>query len=133
MMIGAQVMPMGVEVMNEQAFRYYAGLARLKLYVERNISTPLTAREAASIAGMSPGYFSTFFHDRVGVRFTAWLRGLRVEVAKAIIRESDVSISDVATQVGFNDLRTFERAFKVTARSTPRQYKQSVRPGARRR
>jgi AraC-like DNA-binding protein len=110
------------------AFTYYARLGRLRAHVLHDLAEPVTAREAARIAGVSATYFSTFFHERVGVPFTRWVRAVRIERAMELIRATNVSITDVATHVGFQDLRTFERAFKSTTALTPREYKKRVRP-----
>jgi AraC-like DNA-binding protein len=114
---------------NHTAFSYYARLGRLRAHVLRDLSEPVTARDAARIAGVSETYFSTFFHDRVGLPFTKWVRAVRVESAMELIRATNIPITEVATRVGFQDLRTFERAFKSHTSLTPREYKKRVRPG----
>jgi AraC-like DNA-binding protein len=118
-------------VPNERAFTYYSRLARLRAHLESNLSEPFTARDAARIAAVSACYFSTFFHDRVGLRFKSWVRIVRVERAKELIASSNASIAEIAARVGFNDLRTFERAFKSVTALTPREYKKRVRPRTR--
>jgi len=45
-----------------------------------------------------------------------------------LMKASDFSITDVAYEVGFGDLRTFGRAFKKHTRMTPREFKKSVAP-----
>jgi len=77
---------------------------------------------------MNSSYFSSYFHAKVGITFTEWLRQVRVKKAMELMKASDFSISEVAEAVGFKDLRTFERAFKQHARKTPREFKKSVRP-----
>jgi len=113
---------------SERAFRYYTRLGRLKRHVEEHLSEPLSVREAARICGVSESYFSAFFHERVGMRFVQWLHAERVAAAKRLIERSNVSITDVALETGFGDLRSFERAFKRHAGTTPRRYKAQVRP-----
>ncbi len=43
-----------------------------------------------------------------------------------LLKARDFSITEVAYEVGFRDLRTFERAFKRYALKTPREFKKSV-------
>ena len=45
-----------------------------------------------------------------------------------LMKASDLSITEVTYEVGFGDLRTFERAFKRYTRRTPRELKKSVAP-----
>ena len=45
-----------------------------------------------------------------------------------LIKANDSSITHIAYEVGFGDLRTFERAFKKYTRMTPMEFKKSARP-----
>ena len=63
------------------------------------------------MAAMEKTYFSSFFHSKVGITFSNWLQYLRVAQAVKLLETGDYSITEVAFQVGFNDLRTFERTF----------------------
>jgi AraC-like DNA-binding protein len=44
------------------------------------------------------------------------------------MKARDYSITEVAYEVGFGDLRTFERAFKKHTLTTPMEFKKSVLP-----
>ncbi|RPJ86822.1 MAG: AraC family transcriptional regulator [Acidobacteria bacterium] len=113
---------------NERAFSYYPPLKRVKEYVENNSSESISLSDAASVAAMEASYFSTFFHQKVGIPFSDWLRRVRVVRAIQMIHEQDYSICDIAFAVGFNDLRTFGRAFKRYTSLTPMNYKRTCRP-----
>lgn len=114
---------------SDSAFAYYDRLRRVKEYVEAHYGDDeLTLAEAAGVAGLEPKYFSTFFHEKTGVCFSDWLRQLRVEKALAMMRARNYSITRVGLEVGFSDLRTFERAFKRVTAMTPSAFKKTVRP-----
>ena len=112
----------------QAAFVYYDRLRRVKDFVEHNYSDDVDLRRAAQVAGLEMKYFSTFFHRRTGMCFRDWLAGLRVARAKKMIEVRDFSITEIAHSVGFQDLRTFERAFKRRVGMTPRAFKNRVRP-----
>ncbi len=113
---------------NGEVFDYYPRLNRLRQYVEQSYSEPISLGKAASIAALESSYFSSYFHAKVGITFTDWLRHVRVEKAMELMKAKDFSISEVAYEVGFRDLRTFERAFKKYELKTPREFKKSVLP-----
>ncbi len=113
---------------NGEVFDYYSRLNRLREYVEQSYSEPISLKSAASIAALESSYFSSYFHAKVGITFTVWLRQVRVEKAMAMIKANDFSITEVAYEVGFGDLRTFERAFKKHTLMTPSEFKKSVAP-----
>lgn len=113
---------------NPQAFSYYSRLAKVRKYVEENLDSDLSLKAVAEVAGMERGYFSRFFRQKTGVRFTNWVASLRVERAMDLMRSANRSITRVAYSVGFRDIRTFERAFKRDTSMTPSAFRKSVRP-----
>jgi AraC-like DNA-binding protein len=80
------------------------------------------------VGALESSYFYTYFRAKVGITFTEWLRQVRVKKAMELIKASDFSITEVAYEVGFGDLRTFERAFKKHTLMTPIEFKKSARP-----
>lgn len=46
----------------------------------------------------------------------------------SLLAESDISVTQAGLEVGFRDLRTFERAFERCAGMCPSAFKRSVRP-----
>jgi len=111
---------------NGEVFDYYPRLNRLREYVEQSYSEPISLKKAASIAALESSYFSSYFRAKVGITFTDWLRQVRIRKAMELMKAGDFSITEVAYEVGFGDLRTFERAFKQYTRRTPREFKKSV-------
>ncbi len=116
---------------NHGAFQYYSRLQRVKEHVDEFYSEEISLEKAASIAATEKTYFSTFFKKKVGLTFTDWLRRLRVAKAMEIMRTRNQSICDIAFEVGFGDLRSFERAFKRYTNLTAREFKQSILPERR--
>jgi len=113
---------------NWRSFDYYPPLDRIKRYTEEHYQEEIPLPCAAEIAGMEATYFSAFFRKKVGIRYTDWLSWLRISHATRLIARRDQPIADIALAVGFNDLRTFQRAFKRITKMTAREYKEQVRP-----
>ena len=116
---------------NYGAFQYYSRLKRVKEHVDEHYSEEISLEKAAHIAATEKTYFSTFFRKKVGITFTDWLRQLRVAKAIEILKTRNQSICDIAFEVGFGDLRSFERAFKRYTHMTAREFKQSILPERR--
>jgi len=111
-----------------KVFDYYPRLNRVHHYVEQSYSEPISLKRAAGIAALEESYFSSYFHAKVGISFTEWLRQVRISKAMELLKARDFSITEVADAVGFVSLGAFERAFKKYRRMTPLQFKKSVRP-----
>ncbi len=113
---------------NQRAFTYYRRLRRLSDYVEVHYGCTIRLEDAANVAGLEKTSFSRFFHDKTGVRFREWLAYVRVSKAQQLLSNQNLTVTETAHSVGFNDLRTFERNFKRCVGMSPWQYKKSVRP-----
>ena len=114
--------------LHDEAFAYYRRLQKLKEHVEQHISDEISLATAAEIAGLEEKYFSAFFHAKTGVCFKDWLTCARIDRASDLMRKRNYSITEIALAVGFQELRTFERAFKRCTGMTPQAFKKSVRP-----
>jgi|SRR5215813_3270729 len=113
---------------NNNAFSYYSCLRRLKEYVENHQSENIPLQTAAGIASLERKYFSAFFHKKTGITYLRWLNSFRIAKAVALIKVTDDSLTQVASTVGFGDLRSFERSFKKLIKVTPSEFRKSVRP-----
>lgn len=115
-------------LMDPRVFRYYPRLARVKRFVDSSLAESIDLSRAAEVAGLEKTYFSRFFHDKTGVRFHQWLNWTRVSRAMEIMRYRDATITEIAFAVGFQDLRTFERAVERCTGTSPRMLKNRLRP-----
>lgn len=113
---------------NVVAFSYYDRLRKIEQYVNERYADKVSLETAARVAGLEEKYFSAFFHSKTGVCFKDWLAYIRVTRAMEMMKARDHSITTVAFTVGFQDLRTFERAFKRCTGLTPQAFKKTVRP-----
>ena len=68
-------------------------------------------------------YISHLFSNRLGLRFTDYVNSLRVSEACRFLLNSTHSITEISDLVGFNTLRTFNRAFIRQMHMTPSEYR----------
>lgn len=113
---------------NEAAFDYYQRLSRVHEFVMENYWQDLSLEAVAEVAAMEKTYFSTFFHEKVGVPFSSWLQYLRISKALGLMGSGDYSVTEVATRVGFDNLTTFRRTFKKWTNLTPAAFRKMARP-----
>jgi AraC-like DNA-binding protein len=57
--------------------------------------------------------------------FTDYLNHYRISQACYILKNSNQSIGEVASQCGFNNLRSFHRNFRIITRQSPKEYRDS--------
>lgn len=92
-------------------------------YLESNYASNITLKDAALAAGFSEFHFSRLFKEVTGKYFREYLNEFRIRKAENLLIKTDISISEAAYAVGFNNTTTFNRIFKSINGCTPTYYK----------
>lgn len=74
----------------------------------------------ARVSGVSPAHFARSFRDAFGLPPHRYLLTRRIERAKALLRDTDLPITEIAFQTGWNSLGTFGRTFRDIVGLSPR-------------
>jgi AraC family transcriptional regulator len=93
-------------------------------YIHDNLDQPLTLAELSLIAEMSVYHFARTFKHATGVAPHHYVLNARIEHAKILLLRRNVSIAEVARQVGFFDQSHFTRYFKRFVGVTPQTFLQ---------
>lgn len=79
-----------------------------------------TFEDAAAFMGMSPAYFSRYFHGITGITFSQHLNYVRTDNAVQLMHaEPHLSYTDIAEKCGFGTIRSFNRIFKELTGFSP--------------
>jgi transcriptional regulator GlxA family with amidase domain len=73
----------------------------------------------ARVSGVSEAHFARSFKDAFGVPPHRYLLTRRIERAKALLRDTDLPVTDIAFQTGWNSLGTFGRVFRDVTGESP--------------
>lgn len=87
-------------------------LRRLQEFVDQNLNTSLTLTEMARVVGISVSHLSTLFRQTTGTSLHQYVIHQRVERAKGFLLEGQISISDVALEVGFANQSHLSRSMR---------------------
>jgi AraC-like DNA-binding protein len=100
-----------------------AHLRRARDLMDREYARPLDVPAMARAAHASPSHFARQFKEAYGETPYAYLMTRRIERAKALLRGSDLSVSEIALEVGCQSLGTFSTRFRELVGTTPRRYR----------
>jgi AraC family transcriptional regulator len=106
-----------------------AGILRVIRHIEENLSEKLSLDALAEKAHMSKFHFCRFFFRYTGMTPLRFVTHVRIEKAKEYLK-NDASVSEIAFQVGFNDLGSFIRQFKRSTGMTPSAFQAIARENA---
>ena len=84
---------------------------------------PVSVDDAASLTGYGKSNFCKIFKRTYGESFHKMLNRHRVENACYLLNETDLSVEEIAQSVGFEDVKTFYRVFKVITGITPKEFR----------
>lgn len=96
-------------------------------YIHKNFRKTISISEIAAVAGYSECYFMSMFKKITGYTFVEYLNIIRIENARKLLVESDMSVSEIAWQSGFNNLSYFIRLFKKKFDCSPLKYRNSTK------
>jgi AraC family transcriptional regulator len=94
-------------------------------YIHEHLSEDLSLREIAAFLQMSPNYFTSLFKQSTGLSAHQYVIHCRIEKAERLLTKSDLSIVEVAQQVGFQSQSHFVNVFRKQTGMTPKTYRKA--------
>ena len=92
-------------------------------FIHDHATEPITQSQIAELIHMSGPAFSRFFRQRVGKTYSRYLHELRIGRACRLLLETDLAITHICFDSGFNNLSNFNRVFLSIKGVSPREYR----------
>lgn len=96
-------------------------------YVRLRIDEKLSLSEVADHFFINRTYLSELFKKETGKSFVQYKNGLRMEMAKSLLQETDSPIFEICSRCGFHDAAYFIALFRQINGLTPQQYREAQR------
>lgn len=96
-------------------------------YISNNYYKDLTLTCMSNLVSKSYNYFSTLFKNETGYNFSTYLRNVRIEKAKELLKNIDSKAMDVAKEVGYENYIHFSKTFTKVVGVNPAKYKLNCR------
>jgi len=100
-----------------------AQLRRTLTYIQAHLAEDISLHTLATIAHMSPSYFTRLFKQATGETPHQYVVRCRIALAKHLLTETDLSLSAIGLQVGYADQSHFTALFRRHVATTPRAYR----------
>ncbi|HKH13170.1 MAG TPA: AraC family transcriptional regulator [Solirubrobacterales bacterium] len=107
----------------------YVHLLRAKDLMDRNYDQELDVQTLARAAHASPAHFSRSFKRAFGETPHKYLQRRRIERAKELLRETDLMVTAISIEVGYQSLGSFSSAFSELVGEAPIEYARRWRAG----
>jgi len=92
-------------------------------YPDAELTLAVLARET----GIPEGRVSSVLEKRTGLRFKPYLNQVRIDQAARLLTETDLTVAEIAYQVGYSNTTHFNRVFKSLKQIVPSEYRWASR------
>ena len=93
-------------------------------FVNRSFTNPdMSLEYVASQFDISVSFLTKFFKKETGESFNQYIILLRINKAKSLLRDTNLPIKDVVSEIGYIDIASFSRRFKNMVGVPPGEYR----------
>ncbi len=92
-------------------------------YIAEHYQNDITSFDAAKTLHINNSYFCRLFKKNFDCTFQNYLCMYRIQISKSLLRDTELSISEIASKTGFNSISYYSKKFKELNFSTPAQYR----------
>ncbi len=100
-------------------------IVNIKDYINRNFSGGISVESVAQNFGMNASYLGRLFKSETGEKLVDYIFGVRMENAKRLLADTDMTVREVAISVGYNQIKYFGTVFKEYTGRTPSDYRRA--------
>lgn len=93
-----------------------------KKYIHDHLDHNIKTKDIATQVNLSESYFATYFKNKTGINLRDYILKTKIDYAKQLLRQKQNNISEVAYLIGYQDYRSFSRAFKNETGMSPTEY-----------
>ena len=95
-------------------------------YIHKKYNTQLTTDDISSQFKINKCYFCYMFKKETGQTFINYLNNHRIEQSKELLKNTDMSLLDIALEVGYNNQSYYSTIFKKYTNMTPLEYRENL-------
>ena len=116
----------------EQIFSYYEEkvqnsdtkiIQMVKKYIQTHYGESLDLDTVAGQVFLSPAYLGILFKQKTGQNYTDYVMDIRIEKSKELLHDVTMTIAEIASAVGYKDVKYFSKLFKRKLGITPKEYR----------
>lgn len=111
------------KVINDKKQQDTKPIREAKQYIQTNYNKSLNLEEVSDKVGFNASYFSSLFKKDTGYTFLEYLSEIRMNKAKDLLKETNLSIAIICENVGYSDVKHFTKMFTKHTGLKPNEYR----------
>lgn len=109
--------------LTEQALQNLADgediIAKADAYIRAHFRENISREDVAAVACITPNYLSKQFHSKKGMNLREYINNIRIDEAKRLLLTTNLSVSEVAGMVGYDNISYFSTVFRKRTGMSP--------------
>lgn len=97
-------------------------------YIKKNLNKNITRTDVADYVHLNEEYFSRLFKQETGDTFKDYLLMEKMKQAQYLLKNTKLSVSIIASKVGYDNFSHFSKMFKKITDRTPQEYRKESQP-----
>ncbi|MCH4889391.1 response regulator [Acidaminobacter sp. JC074] len=115
------------EIKNEKVLKNNKDriMEKIEHYVMSHLQEKITLNDLSAYVHLNPSYLSRFFKQTKGVSLIEYINSLKINQAKYLLLNKDLSIEEIGREIGIEDPYYFNKVFKKAEGMSPSSYRKS--------
>lgn len=114
-----------VQNIGSPAEQWPESISKAVLFAQKHYNNPIGLDDMVEASGLSKYHFTRLFHGTNSMTPLKYLTKIRMDKAIELLRQSDLPIEEIASQVGYSNGNYFSKVFHKKVGMTPGQFRQS--------
>lgn len=110
-------------ILKKSSHFYNSTIQNLLKYIEVHYHEKISLESIAKDLGFSKFYLSRIFSNKIGYQFNDYVNRLRINKAQKLLSETELPVTVIALECGFESQRNFNRIFKELTSLTPTKFR----------
>ncbi|MBQ6290206.1 MAG: helix-turn-helix transcriptional regulator [Clostridia bacterium] len=100
---------------------------RIIQYISEHAFEEITLESASRALGISISHLSHFFSERMHTNFRRFINAIRISKARLLMRDPNLTLTEISDACGYTNMRTFRRAFQAELGCLPSEHFEALR------
>lgn len=102
-------------------------IARVENYIREHFRENINRNDVAAIVYITPNYLSKLFRSKMGMNLREYINQIRIEEARRLLLTTNLSVSEIAGRVGYDNISYFSTVFRKQVGMSPVDWRNSKR------
>jgi len=104
--------------------RHVSVIKRVNAHISQHFMEKITLNDLAEVADLSVSYLSKIYKEETGESLSNYINNVRIGVAVELLKDRNISLSEVSCRVGFEDQSYFTKVFKRIQGISPGKFRE---------